>query len=806
MIQCANCSTINSEYQYSCHQCGAKLWKTCGQCQEVIPYSAKFCGRCRAPQNGSRTEKAQKVMLPNLRVETTGEFRGRTIELEKLPPIFASALNGEGQALIITGPAGIGKSCLIAQALNYGRKNGMDALHLRPHHQSRFVTFFPLLQMIRILCGWDDDAPRETIIQSLRQLTAFGLSAEETALVMRLFGGPEIPFDLATRTRDQFKTMVFSLIIKIIHRKSLQKPLAIAFDDTHNQDPQTMEFINVLLDLIRGMRVVVIVGCRDREPELTTSTFIQKIALGSMEAKQLIALVQTDFGTGKLPLEAAQELYLSSKGNPVAIRHIGRYLREADILVAANDQFIRNPQKTVSALPGNLEAAIKARLDLLTNEQKELVMLIVLLGDDACVDRLNALTRHKAALNANLNELKSRRWIVTTTDITSVAIPDTATRDILDSMIPQAIRAQVQPAIARILQEKGSRVSWQQDFLVAYHLGFTGSKGLEGHYALERISGNMKDIKQFGLSQAALSRVSLALREHIKEQGPDSLEKKLLEQKLTAVLKDLGEVSIDMDQPEKALKYFELGLQLARGVSFHYLALDLVKLQIHVLRTARRFMEAHKMVDVALKIAQGIKFKPGVCRFYYAKGQLYEAEGRLELALGMYMEALRLTEEFDADINPKDNPGHKAALGVAVILLRQREALDKVGKFLEMAMALAARDHHDETLQQALEAMGRLYFLNNRLEEAITHTEKALATARRRLDGPAMARYYYTLGFYHAAREDRDRAEIYFTDANALAIQSQWRHGVDLTRNALKRIRAKAAWSSLMRAPELTRF
>ena len=791
MIRCTQCNTINLDFQLSCTQCGTKLWSTCGSCNAMVPLGARFCGNCGSVRPENVPQAMQRVQLSHPNMQTEPWFLGRKLLLEKIPPLLTDVLNGEGQVVFFTGEAGIGKSSVIRQVLKYGRDNQMRVFHIRPTVSYRHLLFYPLIDLVRQVSDIRPSDDRNVILQKITQLAGYGLTNEEVALVGKFFG-----LDLQGAANPSWSTeaqysAAFYTFVKLMRNISLKTPLIIALDDTYFLDGISIHFMQPLIEVVNGMRVMLLVGSRENEPAISTHAYVHILKMDALEARDILRLAEAEFDVATLPRDLAQELYIISDGNPMMMKMLARFMRESGVVEERDGERRIMENKTAIQKPTTLEGVIRARMDGLPAELRELLILITLADREATFEVLRTFSRTKEKLEEHIRELGARGWISLTGDpATGCCIASYTVHYVLDYLIAPEIRTGIQPSLAKYLLERGSHDKWMREFFVAYHMSAMPLQAFEAHYALERMARQMNEYQQAGLALITLQRVSQILKQFIQNEKTGEAERRVMEQKLAYILQSLGDAYTKQMNNEKALKTFDLGLQLARSVNFHYLALDLVAKQIGMLKQVKRFHEAHKLVDVAIQIAQGIKFSAGVSRFYYLKGQLYEAEGRFDLALGMYLDALRISEEIENDINKEDAYADRAALGAANIILRQKEGLEKVSGLLLKSIDYCMRYKHMETMQEAMEVFGRYFQETDNLANAIKYTDVSLKIARARLDYREMSRLSYLLGYYHVLKKDTERAEMYFSEGLSLALQSNWPYGVELSRKAMLKLQS----------------
>ncbi len=803
MIRCPNCNTVNLDFQLSCSNCKVKLWHTCSACGAVVPLGAKFCGSCGRVQPERPPSVIENITLENPQIIPLTGYKSPPDVLEKFPPLFSKALNGEGQAVFVYGDAGIGKSSLIEQVLAFAASNKFQVFHLKAKPLTRTIVLAPMLEFVAQICNIQPGDDKNTVLAKIMTLSSLGLMEEEIAIVGEYLGvDMKRQYSGEWTSEDLHTSAAFYTMVKIIRNVALKHPIAIAIDNIQWLDPISKKFLSPLIEVISGMRAVLIVGSREAGVDLGDHKGLLHIEVPPLGAKDVLTLVADSLMVNALPKEVAQEVLMISEGNPTIALELTRFMRDSGII-----ELDVNGVKIVkrrSKLPTTIEEIVRARLELLSSKQRELLMLITLLGDDATTERLMPLYRYKESFDADIQSLESKQFIQLGGNVANriFRIPNSAVLYILDYLIPLEVRQNVQPTIARVLIEKGCRTNWMKDRIITFHMGLLPPNAFEAHYALERLAMQMFDQHQSGLSLIALQSVSQILKQKLQNLPKENADRTVIEQKLAYTLFNLGKAYLEQGKIERVIKTWELALQLARKVKFHYLALDVIGEEITILQKMKRFDEAHKFADIAVQISKGIKFAPGVARGLYLKGKLYESEAKDDLALGSFIESLKVSEEINIPISRKDAYHHRASLGIAEILLRQKAPLEKVAFYLVKALNYCFEYKHLATMERILEKFGQYFQLKGDIYKAIKYTDLALSIARARLAYKDMARLSYTLGNYYVLKQDISNAEIYFAEGLSLALQCDWPEGVELAKRAIGRLQTNGHSTSSWTIPD----
>ena len=190
---------------------------------------------------------------------------GREKELLHLQERWALARSGQGQAVLISGEGGIGKSRLLAA---FRESAGADGPAWRNAFCSPFFqnsALHPMIDLIeRAVLRESGDAPAERSAALSRALEAVGLGDETTfALLASLLGvAGANEASLQGLAPDQRKRRTLDALIAWFGADAQQTPLVILVEDLHWIDASTRDLLGTLLERIAHMPIMVVLTFR----------------------------------------------------------------------------------------------------------------------------------------------------------------------------------------------------------------------------------------------------------------------------------------------------------------------------------------------------------------------------------------------------------------------------------------------------------------------------------------------------------------------------------------------------------------
>jgi class 3 adenylate cyclase/tetratricopeptide (TPR) repeat protein len=291
---------------------------------------------------------------------------GRDHELALLVERWRQARAGEGQAVLLVGEAGIGKSRIVRALLD-----GLEAgAHTRlryqcsPYHADS--AFWPVTQQLAHAAGFEPDDTSEQRLDKLEAVLAQAGKevVSDAPLVAALMGldgtaryGPLtlVPAALRTRTLKALVDRVVGL--------AAQRPVVMVVEDAHWIDPTSLELVDLVIDAVAEAAVLVVLTSRpDNPPALSAHHNVTRLTLSRLGREGVEAIVGR-LGGAKLPRPVVAEIVARTDGVPLFVEELTRTVVEGG----------------VTSVPATLHDTLMARLDR-TPEVKEIAQTAACIG------------------------------------------------------------------------------------------------------------------------------------------------------------------------------------------------------------------------------------------------------------------------------------------------------------------------------------------------------------------------------------------------------------------------------------------
>jgi tetratricopeptide (TPR) repeat protein/transcriptional regulator with XRE-family HTH domain len=307
---------------------------------------------------------------------------GRDSELATLVKLIAEVAGGSGNAVLIEGEPGIGKSALVRTALAEAADTGCAVFWGAGDELGQALPLLPMLDALRVR-----DQPA-----SPRRRTIVGLLRGE--------GGADYGMDVAAVLAEQ--------LLALITEQCAAAPTILIIDDLQWADPASITLWGRLARLVRQLPLLLI-GMMRPVPQREDLMALRRVA-GDTQWLRLTGLDEAavrDLVTavvGAKPGEALLRLADGAAGNPLYVIELFAALaRSSSVTVTSAGAVLVS-----SSAPGSLAAAIADRLGFVSGSVREVLRAAALLGVDFAVpDLAVVLDRSMADLLPALDEARA---------------------------------------------------------------------------------------------------------------------------------------------------------------------------------------------------------------------------------------------------------------------------------------------------------------------------------------------------------------------------------------------------------------
>ena len=659
---------------------------------------------------------------------------GRAEEIVLLRRRWDRAKEGDGQLVLLSAPAGFGKSRM-TQAFREDLDDPSSVVCLQyfgsPFHvNSAFYPFIRQLEWAAGIVRTDTGPQKLEKLEAILEGSSEG-KAEAAALLADLlsipFGERYPPLQFTEAVQKQRTMEALQEQLALLSRRDA---VLVLFEDAHWIDPTSIELMDRIIRRVVDLPVMIIVTYR---PEFTPRWLdlghVTTLNLNHLERSQVVALVRNTAGGKALPGAIVEQIAAKSQGVPLFIEEITRAILESGDLEEDGERYILRGSIRDFAIPSTLQDSLIARLDRL-GVAKDVALTASIIGREFSYELLHAVASvSQATLLVGLEQLVRSDLLGQrgTPPQSRYIFKHALIRDAAVLSILNARKRKLHQSIAEVLANRFPEVAETEPELLAHH--FTEANMADqalGYWrqAAERAAKQLAYIEALGHVDSAMKLVAAM---------PESPERDVWELSLLGI-EGPSRMALDgWDSPPAKLLYEkarEVAERLGRPAEVFRSTWGLW-MGAH---SSGQHARAHELMEEIFGLLKQTQDPEYVVQAHHAGGSQMVAEGVPRSAL-IHIDHLLTNYRMDVHGNlamtyGAHDPGC-CSLGMRALTLTMLGDLDQVEVALRAAVDLAYRIDHKPSLSQAHMFCAENYIILNRTEEAEAHLNICVPLAEK---------------------------------------------------------------------------
>jgi class 3 adenylate cyclase/predicted ATPase len=401
---------------------------------------------------------------------------GRESEVALLLERWEQVKAGQGQVVLLTGDAGIGKSRLVQMLKDHVTQEPHTRWECRSAEYYQNTALFPLVELFQRLLWFDaQETPDEKLEKLAQKLSQYRLPLEES---VQLFAPllsvplPEQHYPPLNLSPQRQRQKTLESIVAILLDLAERQPILFILEDLHWADPSTLEWLNLLIDQIPTTSILMLLTCRPHfQPSWHHRSYITEMTLNHLSPAQVEQIVHGMTDGKAFPAEVLIQIIEKTDGVPLFVEEITKAILESGQLTAVDGHYALTGSFATLAIPATLQDSLMARLDRLVTA-KAVAQYAAVIGRQFPYDLLQAVSQvDEAMLQHELGrlveaEIVFQRGVPPQAMYTfkHALIQDAAYQSLLRST-----RQQYHQRIAQVLEAQFPEIAEARPELLAHH-------------------------------------------------------------------------------------------------------------------------------------------------------------------------------------------------------------------------------------------------------------------------------------------------------------------------------------------------
>lgn len=308
---------------------------------------------------------------------------GREEEIGLLRSRWVQTHEGDGQVVLLSGEAGIGKSRLLDVLKREVAPDPQGRWECRCSPYHGHSALYPFIDLFRRALALEPDEPPEAKLRKLETAQAqYGFFLADTVPIWASLLSISLPDRYAplSLSPQRLRRRTLEVIVALLLAVAERRPMLVLVEDLHWSDPSTMELLDLILEQVPTTRILALFTFRPEfRPPWAPRSHMTALTLNRFTQAQASRMVQRVAGDKPLPIEVVAQVVSRTDGVPLFVEELTKMVLEAGLVDAREGRYELAGPIPALAIPTTLQDSLMARLDRLETA-KEVAQLGAVLG------------------------------------------------------------------------------------------------------------------------------------------------------------------------------------------------------------------------------------------------------------------------------------------------------------------------------------------------------------------------------------------------------------------------------------------
>ncbi|MFZ0835731.1 MAG: adenylate/guanylate cyclase domain-containing protein, partial [Mycobacterium sp.] len=313
---------------------------------------------------------------------------GRDLEVTTIAGLMDRSTSGRGCVVCIAGPAGIGKTRLVGEAVRLANSRDIAVFSTFCESHATDIPFNAVARLLRVaigVSGVDDDLARAQV-----QFAFSDADSEDLLLLYDLLGIRDPSATMSNIEPDARRRRLTGLINAMSLASTM--PALYVIEDAHWIDEASESMLADFLAVIPQTHFTTLITYRpEYRGTLAHVSGAQTISIAPLVDSETTALLDELLGDDPSVAAIKSVMKERAAGNPFFAQELVRELAERRVLEGTRGEYFCRTDVSDVAVPSTLQAAIAARIDRLGAEAKRTLNAAAVIGSRFSADMLKTL-------------------------------------------------------------------------------------------------------------------------------------------------------------------------------------------------------------------------------------------------------------------------------------------------------------------------------------------------------------------------------------------------------------------------------
>jgi class 3 adenylate cyclase/tetratricopeptide (TPR) repeat protein len=292
---------------------------------------------------------------------------GRDEEIKLLLHLWGKAKDGEGQVVLLSGEAGIGKTRLVEVLKQRAGVQPSACSEFRCSPEHRSTALYPVVEFLQRLMRFHEcGSPEEKLARLEASLTGYEFCGPEVVSLMAnllsLPVGEKYPSVVGSPALQKRRT--FESLVAWLCERAAEHPVLSIWEDLHWADPSTLELLGLLIERLPSVSIMTALTFRSGfAPPWSNRSRVTEIEVNRLDDAEVESIVRAVAEARDLPPLAVKRIVAKTDGVPLFVEELTKMLLETGALREVAAIHGAGGDLADTDVPSTLQDSLMARLD-----------------------------------------------------------------------------------------------------------------------------------------------------------------------------------------------------------------------------------------------------------------------------------------------------------------------------------------------------------------------------------------------------------------------------------------------------------